>query len=119
MQKKKFHLLDFESTTATDAADNKAVVTTDSAAANATIIDRLSILAGVAAAVDPRSVNADGVVCTASAHRTAKSWYVKPPVNNILHAGNNKAQAAVLCAVANHTSLFAERKLARINLTKE
>ena len=59
--KKKLHLLDFKSpaAAATAAINNKAVITSDAATANAAITDGLSICAGIATAVDPWSVNAD------------------------------------------------------------
>ncbi len=79
-------MLDFEYDAA--AGNDKAVVTTDSAATVAAITGGLSIHADVATAADPWSVNADGIVRTASARRMAKSCYVKPAVNIILFTGN-------------------------------
>ena len=61
-------------------------------------------------------VNADGILRTALARRTAKSWYVKLAVDNIIHTGSIKAQVAVLCAVTDHSSLVAVCELARISL---
>ena len=44
---------------------------------------------------------------------------MKPAVDAILRAGSIDAQAAVLCAVADHTSLSAACELARISSSKE
>ena len=71
----------------------------------ATATDGLLIIADVAAAADPRSLNTDGTVCTPAAHRVAKSRQVKPAIDAILRAGSIDAQAALLRAVADHTSL--------------
>jgi hypothetical protein len=54
-----------------------------------------------------------------AARRMAKSWQVKPAVGAILSTRSIKAQAALLCAVADHTSLTAACKLARIRSSKE
>ena len=110
----KLRLMDFDS-----VATANAVVTTDSATADSAIINGLSILAGVAAAVDPWSVSADGVVRTALARRTEKSRYVKPAVDNIICTGSNEVQAAVLRAVADCSSLAAACELARISSLKD
>ena len=119
LHNKKLHILYFESAATTNSPDNEAVVTTDSATTDSAVINGLSILAGVAAAADPWSVNADSVVGTASVHRTAKSRYAKPAVHNIIRAGSIKAQAAVLHAVADHSSLATACELARISSSKD
>ncbi len=61
-------------TTAITATTNPTTVATaDSAVAVAAITDGLSLIANVAAAADPWSLNADGTVRTPAAHRMAKS----------------------------------------------
>ena len=96
--KKKLQLLDFEYDVA--AGNNKAVVTTDSAATVAAITAGLSIHADVATAADPWSVNR--IVRTASARRMAKSCYVKPAVKIILFTGNVEEHTAVFQLCAQH-----------------
>jgi len=64
-------------------------------------------------------LNADGTMRTPAARRKAKSRQVKPAVDAILRAESIDAQAAVLCAVTDHTSLSAACKLARISSSKE
>jgi hypothetical protein len=96
-----------------------AVATADSTATMAAITNGLSIIANVAAAADPWILNANGTVRTPSAHQKAKSQQVKPVVDAILRAGSIVAQAAVLRAVADHNSLSAACKLARISSSKE
>jgi hypothetical protein len=121
--KKKLHLLNLEpnaaATTIVAATDPIAVATADSAAAVAAITDGLSIIMNLAAAADPWILNADGTVRTPLARWKAKSRQVKPAVNAILCAGSIDAQAAVLCAVTDYTSLSAACKLARISSSKE
>jgi hypothetical protein len=56
---------------------------------------------------------------TSLARQKAKSRQVKPAVNAILRAGGLVAQAAVLHAVADHSSLSAACQLARISLSNE
>jgi len=127
--KKKLRLLNFEPDAAATAIATAAaltattnptgVATTDSVAAVAEITDGLSIIVNVAAAADPWILNADGTIRTPSAPRKVKSRQVKPAVDAILRAGGFDAQAAVLRAVADHTSLSAACKLARISSSKE
>ncbi len=85
---KKLRTLYFESPATANSPNNEAVVTTDSATADSAVSNGLSILAGVAAVMDPWSVNADSIMRMALARRTAKSWYVKPAADNIIHAGS-------------------------------
>ena len=127
--KKKLRLLDFKPNTAATAiaaaaaltatTNPTAVATADSAAAVAAITDGLSVIANVAAAADSWILNANGTVRTPSARWKAKSWQVKPAVNAILRTKSIDVQAAVLRAVADHTSLSAACKLTRISSLKE
>ena len=123
LREKKLRLLDFEPDAATTAiaatANATNVATADSAATVAAITGGLSLIAKVAAAADPWSLNATGTVRTPAACRMAKSWQVKPAVNAIVRAGSIDAQAALLCAVTDHTSLSTVCKLAGISLSKE
>ena len=63
-------LLDFKPDAA--AADATAVSTTDSAAAVATVTNGLSIIANIAAAADPWSLNTDGTMRTPAVGQMAK-----------------------------------------------
>ncbi len=94
---------------ATAAAD-PAAAAASSAAAAATLAS--------AAAADPWSVDTDGNVRTPAAQKMMKHRHVKPVVDNILHAESVQAQAAVLCAVADHPSLAPACKLASIESSK-
>ncbi len=47
-----------------------------------------------------------------------KHRHMKPVVENILCAGGVQAQAAVLCAVADHPSLAPARELASMDSSK-
>ena len=98
------------------AAATTAVAMDDSGAA---VTGGLSIIADVAAAADPWSLNANGTVRKPAVCRKVKSRQVKPAVNAILRAGSIDAQAALLCAAADHTSLSAVCELARISTLKE
>ena len=122
-------MLDFEpdavattiaaATTITATTDPTAVATADSAAAVAAITGRLSLIANLAAAADPWSLNADGTVRMPAARRTAKSQQVKPSIDATVRAGSIDAHAALLCAVADHTSLSAVCELPGISVSKE
>jgi ribosomal 50S subunit-recycling heat shock protein len=117
--KKKLSILYFEAAVATNSPNNKAVVTTDSATADFAVINGLSILAGIAAAADSWLVIANGIVRRALARQMAKSRYVKPAIDNIIHARSIEAQAVVLLAVADHSFLAIACELARISLSKD
>ena len=120
--RKKLRLLDGAIATVVDlvaTTNPTAMATADSVAAVAAITDGLSRIADVAAAADPWSLDNNGVVRTPSARRKAKSRQVKPAVDAILRAGSIDAQAAVLRAVADHTSLKDACDLARISSSKE
>ena len=120
--RKKLRLLDGAIATVVNlnaTTNPTAMATADSVAAVAAITDGLSLIADVAAAADPWSLDNNGVVRTPSARRKAKSRQVKPAVDAILRAGSIDAQAAVLRAVADHTSLKDACDLARISSSKE
>ena len=117
--KKKLSILYFEAAVATNSPNNKTVVTTDSATADFAVINGLSILAGIAAAADSWLVIANGIVRRALARQMAKSRYVKPAIDNIIHARSIEAQAVVLRAVADHSFLAIACELARISLSKD
>jgi hypothetical protein len=51
------------------------------------------IIAGIATAADPWSLNTNGSVCMLPACGMAKSWQVKPAIIVILRAGSIDEQA--------------------------
>ena len=93
--------------------------TTPSIVDSTTTNDGLSIIANFAAAADPWYFNTNRTMRTPAACRMAKSCQVKPAVNNFLRGRSIKAQAAVLHAVADHSSMAAACELARISSSKE
>ena len=113
-------LLNFKPDAAAAAAAAAAVSTTEQCRRHGHSHRRtVDYIAVVAAAADPWSLNTDGTVCTPAVHRVAKSRKVKPAIDAVLRAGSIDAQAALLRAVADHTSLYTACKLARISSLKE
>ncbi len=115
--KKKLHFLNFEpdavatanaaATTITATTNPITTTTADSAAAVAAITGGLLIIANIATADDPWYFNTDGTMRMPAARQMAKSQQVKPAVDAIISTGSINAQSALLCAVADHTSLSA------------
>jgi hypothetical protein len=114
-------LLNFKPDAAAAAADAAADVSTTEQCRRHGHSHRRTVdyIAIVAAAADPWSLNTDDTVYTPAVHRVAKSRKVKPAIDAVLRAGSIDAQAALLRAVADHTSLYTACELARISSLKE
>ncbi len=95
-----------------------AAAAADPATAAASSAAAAAAASAGAAAADAWSVNTDSNVRTPAAQKMMKHQRVKPVVDHILHAGSVQAQAVVLCAVANHSSLAPARKVVRIDSLK-
>jgi hypothetical protein len=75
--------------------------------------------AGVmSSSADPWSFTIHGTLRMPAAARKTKCRMVKPAVNAICHGGNIILEAAVLCAVADHSALNAAHKLVGIETLK-